>query len=359
MYILLNMFISLILDSFSYISHKSGYSDLIQREEIRKFKRTWQEFDSEGTGYIKPIELPKFLHKLDGALSFHFYSGSLSIPYLCKQWVKRNNPNNPYDVTVNFDAIEQTMNQMDIDKIRERRNAYEMFIEEALLTMELNEDPGISFTRILLHLPLYTSFDAGQCLNLIDFLERRLLVQKVQKRLYTKRVYETIASYACRWKYKKDKTLGISTTDIAFDSKLKRNSYLTNEKLRINNPTATSMTTEGSGGRLYRGLIHVPSGQSLLNEDNVHLINTNTEGQSLVFSGNENEDYFLQQPVRTGLVIFDDMYRTQRTEYFPNTPLPMYKKRYSRPNLKINTSGSSKQDEEKDPFLDYTDGEKK
>ena len=54
-------------------------------------------------------------------------------------------------MTINYGAIEHTMEQMDIPKIRERRKAYEMFIEEALLCMELNNDPGISFTRILLH----------------------------------------------------------------------------------------------------------------------------------------------------------------------------------------------------------------
>ncbi|RCK60533.1 Calcium-channel protein CCH1 [Candida viswanathii] len=244
MYIFLNMFISLILDSFDYIGHKKSYSELIQREEIRKFKRTWQQFDPEGTGYIKPIELPKLLRSLDGALSFHFYSGSLSIPELCKKWIVRNNPNDPYDITVNFDAIEYTIDQMDIPKIRERRQAYEMFIEEALLTMELNDDPGISFTRILLQLPLYTAFDMSNCFNLIDYLDRRLLIQKVVKRLHTKRVYETIATYVCRWKYKKDRNLGILDTNIAFDSELKRNSYLTNDELLRNREPPTIFVSD-------------------------------------------------------------------------------------------------------------------
>ncbi|KAL6453737.1 CCH1 Calcium-channel protein CCH1 [Candida maltosa Xu316] len=249
MYIFLNMFISLILDSFDYIGHRSHYSQLIQREEVRKFKRTWQKFDPEGTGYIKPIELPKLLHSLQGALSFHFYTGALSIPELCKKWIIRNNPNDPYDVTINYDAIEYTMDKMDIPKIRERRKAYEMFIEEALLTMELNDDPGISFTRILLQLPLYTSFDMGNCFNLIDYLERRLLIQKVVKRLQTKKVYETIATYASRWKYKKDRHLGIKDTNIAFDTQLKRNSYLTNDALLINQGPPTIFVTDENESR--------------------------------------------------------------------------------------------------------------
>lgn len=229
MYIFLNMFVSLILDSFSYINSATAYSHLIDREEVREFKRTWQKFDPEGTGYIRPYYLPKLLHSLNGAISFHFYSGSLTVPELCKKWITRNDVNNPYDVTINYGAVEETMQSMDIEKIRERRKLYEMFIEEALLTMELNQDPGISFTRILLQLPLYTYFEAGSCLDLIDFLERRLLLQKVKKRLHTKRVYETIAAYACRWKYAKDKRLGIRDTNIDFTENLRRSSYLSTE----------------------------------------------------------------------------------------------------------------------------------
>ena len=132
----------------------------------------------QGTGYIKPIELPKLLHSLEGALSFHF-TLTVNNSRIVQKWIIRNNPNDPYDVTINYGAIEHTMEQMDIPKIRERRKAYEMFIEEALLCMELNNDPGISFTRILLQLPLYTSFDTSNCFNLIDYLDRRLLIQKL------------------------------------------------------------------------------------------------------------------------------------------------------------------------------------
>lgn len=230
MYIFLNMFVSLILDSFSYINDRSGYAKLIDREQIRSFKKTWQSFDPEGTGYIEPDKLPKLLHSLDGALSFHFYSGELEIPILCEKWIIRNNPNDPYDVSINHKAVDEVLDNMDIPKIRERRKAYEAFMEEALLNRDLNDDPGISFTRILLQLPLYTSFDAGQCLNLFDFLERRLLLQKVEKRLKSKRVYELISGFACRWTYQKNKHMGIRDSNIAIGDEIKRKSYLERQK---------------------------------------------------------------------------------------------------------------------------------
>ncbi|ODV77628.1 uncharacterized protein CANTADRAFT_8070 [Suhomyces tanzawaensis NRRL Y-17324] len=305
MYIFVNMFISLILDSFNYIRSRSSYSSLIQREEIRKFKRTWQKFDSQGSGYIKPIELPKLLHALEGALSFHFYKGALEIPVLCKEWIKRNDPYNPYDIQVNYDSLKRTLDKMDIPKIRERRRAYERFMEEALLNMELNNDPGISFTRILLQLPLYTSFEAGQCLNLIDFLERRLLVQKVEKRLHTKRVYETIAAYACRWKYKQNQHKGIRTTDIAFDKELKRHSYLANENLDVNAPSifVTDTNEETNSMRKLKS-----------NEDD-HEVRPND------FYDNEDENTPLSKSYNV------DPESSTSGVYVPKSPLSIYKAR--------------------------------
>lgn len=201
MYIMLNLFVSLILDSFSYIAGGTEYAHLISRAEIRNFKRKWQKFDPEGTGFIDPKDLSKFLHTLDGALSFHFYTGALSIPDLCSKWIIRNNPHDPYDVDINHDAMNSIMAVMDIPKIRERRRLYEQFMEEAVMTMELHEEPGISFSRLMVQIPLYNSFDPSQCLILIDFLERRLFYQKLAKRLRTKRCYELIEGYVCRWKY--------------------------------------------------------------------------------------------------------------------------------------------------------------
>lgn len=231
MYIFVNLFVSLILDSFSYINSGSDYVDLISREEIRKFKRAWQKFDPNGTGFIKPYDLPKFLHSLTGSLSFRFYSGDLSIPELCHRWIKRNNPHDLYDVTVNYDEVERITDRMDIPKIQERRKEYERFLEEALMNMEVHEEPGISFTRILLQIPLYNSFDAGQCLILLDFLDRRLFYQKLEKRMKMKRVYETIAAFTCRWKYVENQRHGVRDTNIGFDTELRRTSYFANEDL--------------------------------------------------------------------------------------------------------------------------------
>lgn len=201
MYIMLNLFVSLIIDSFSYISGGSNYAHLVARSEIRSFKREWEKFDPDGTGFIDPENLPKLMHSLKGALSFHFYYGVLSVPELCSKWIERNNPDDPYDITVDYETINQTVEMMDMEKIRERRALYERFMEEAIMNVDLHDEKGISFTRLLVQIPLYNSFDLGQCLTLIDYLERRLFIQKLNERLKKKRCNELIRGYIERTRY--------------------------------------------------------------------------------------------------------------------------------------------------------------
>ncbi|OBA19685.1 hypothetical protein METBIDRAFT_46054 [Metschnikowia bicuspidata var. bicuspidata NRRL YB-4993] len=201
MYIMLNLFVSLILDSFSYIAGGKQYAHLISRPEIRKYKKCWQKFDPQGTGYISPQDLPRFLHLLDGALSFHFYSGVLSVPELCSRWITRNSLTNPYDIDIDYSEINSILLMVNISKIQERRKVYEQFTEKAIMSMQLHEEPGISFTKLLIQIPLYSSFNQNECLIFIDYMETDLMEKKVAERLRKKRCYELIEGYACRWRF--------------------------------------------------------------------------------------------------------------------------------------------------------------
>lgn len=61
MYIFVNLFISLIYESFSYVYQRSSGLSVISREEIRRFKQAWAEFDPNGTGYISREAFPRLL----------------------------------------------------------------------------------------------------------------------------------------------------------------------------------------------------------------------------------------------------------------------------------------------------------
>ena len=61
MYIFVSLFVSLIFESFSYVYQRSSGMSAISRDEIRRFKQAWAEFDPEGTGYISKEVFPRLL----------------------------------------------------------------------------------------------------------------------------------------------------------------------------------------------------------------------------------------------------------------------------------------------------------
>ncbi len=237
MYIFLNLFVSLITESFRYVYQHSGLRSSLTHSEIQKFKEEWHKFDENGTGYIEPSELPTLLRNIDGVLSFKIYDGVLSVKELEKRWFIRKS-NDPYDV-VSHEAIKDSLSSSDIEAVRTQRALYERFIEEALLKMELANEPGISFTNVLLQIPLYNMFDETNCLKLEDFLERHLLTRKVKKRLQDKRVLSAIRTISCRFKYLHNRDI----TDQVAESYLPININKRKPILRIKtdtfNPTIT------------------------------------------------------------------------------------------------------------------------
>jgi hypothetical protein len=61
MYIFVNLFVSLIYESFSYVYQRSSGLSVISREEVRRFKQAWAEFDPNGTGFISKDVFPRLL----------------------------------------------------------------------------------------------------------------------------------------------------------------------------------------------------------------------------------------------------------------------------------------------------------
>lgn len=61
MYIFVNLFVSLIYESFSYVYQRSSGLSVISREETRRFKQAWAEFDPNGTGFISREAFPRLL----------------------------------------------------------------------------------------------------------------------------------------------------------------------------------------------------------------------------------------------------------------------------------------------------------
>ncbi|GMM36430.1 Cch1 protein [Saccharomycopsis crataegensis] len=207
MFIFLNLFISLVVENFSYVYHRTGPCSLITRQEIRKFKQVWMKFDPDATGFIRPGDFYVFLHSLNGVLSFKLYDGRLSIKNLSENWFTKaeeytsDGREDPYAWDIDFRAMATTLDSIDVKKVRHRKVQFERFVEEAIYDMEINGYPGISFTKVLRQIPLYTQFQDGACLSLKKFLERHLLLNELDKRIAKKKRYYARKTFIERWRF--------------------------------------------------------------------------------------------------------------------------------------------------------------
>ncbi|KAF8927182.1 calcium channel protein [Dissophora ornata] len=82
MYIFTNMFIVVVMHNFSYVYQIAPGFSLINREEIRGFKRIWAEIDTGRTGYIEEKDLTRFLMKLRGVFNMRIYNEEHSLAKL-------------------------------------------------------------------------------------------------------------------------------------------------------------------------------------------------------------------------------------------------------------------------------------
>ncbi|KAK9451302.1 Ion transport protein-domain-containing protein [Limtongia smithiae] len=73
MYIFLNMFFMLVFDSFNHVLIGSEYMQFVSRGVIRQYKDTWDEFDIEGSGFIREDQLSQFLKRLSGPFAVVIY----------------------------------------------------------------------------------------------------------------------------------------------------------------------------------------------------------------------------------------------------------------------------------------------
>ncbi|KAI7195232.1 calcium channel-like protein subunit Cch1 [Hortaea werneckii] len=186
MYIFVNLFISLIYESFSYVYQRSSGLSVISREEIRRFKQAWAEFDPDGTGYISKDVFPRFLGELSGVFEMRIYDGDFSVRALmedCKETPTATSTL-PVDgaqgsIEVDIGKLNRRLSEMPIDQIRRRRARMNTFYEEVLVSSD--PDRGISFNALLMILAHYKVINDNKSLKLEEFLRRRARLQRVEE----------------------------------------------------------------------------------------------------------------------------------------------------------------------------------
>ncbi|KAL2858284.1 Ion transport protein-domain-containing protein [Aspergillus pseudodeflectus] len=183
MYIFVSLFVSLIFESFSYVYQRSSGLYVISREEIRRFKQAWAEFDPEGTGYISKEHFPRLLRELTGVFEVRIYQGEFMVPRILDECRvdKRDSLLAHRRVVegVDLDKLARIIRKIPLNTVRERRKRLNEFYEEILVSA----DPvlGISFHSCLMILAHYNVISDSKSLKLEEFLRRRAKLQRVEE----------------------------------------------------------------------------------------------------------------------------------------------------------------------------------
>ncbi|KAF9999058.1 calcium channel protein [Entomortierella chlamydospora] len=117
MYIFTNMFIVVVMHNFSYVYQIAPGFSLINREEIRSFKKVWGSIDTKKTGYIQEKDLTRFLMELRGVFDMRIYKEEHSLEKLQSR-LETDKPN----------AVK--MSAKDLGKIQDRGNRKTLMLNQ-------------------------------------------------------------------------------------------------------------------------------------------------------------------------------------------------------------------------------------
>ncbi|KAI5370647.1 putative EF-hand domain, voltage-dependent calcium channel, alpha-1 subunit, Ion transport [Septoria linicola] len=188
MYIFVNLFISLIYESFSYVYQRSSGLAIISREEIRRFKQAWAEYDPNGSGYITKDQFPRFLGELSGIFEMRIYDGDFTVKSLiedCRLGPRRasqlplDGASSHHGSEIDITKLNQRLAELPVKEIRNRRRRMNTFYEEVLVSAD--PDKGIAFNALLMILAHYKVINDSKSLKLEEFLRRRARLQRVEE----------------------------------------------------------------------------------------------------------------------------------------------------------------------------------
>ncbi|KAK8027129.1 calcium channel subunit cch1 [Apiospora marii] len=189
MYLFVNLFISLIYESFSYVYQRSSGLPSVDRDEIRRFKEAWRSVDPAGTGFITKEQFPRLLGELSGIFTMRIYDPEDSVRSILED--VRNDPSQGRHTSIASGAastsaygvdirkLNARLNKIDAEEVRNRRRQFNVFFEEVMVSAD--PDRGISFTTVLMILAHYNIISDSKSLRLEEFLRRRARLQRVEE----------------------------------------------------------------------------------------------------------------------------------------------------------------------------------
>ncbi|KAK4937603.1 calcium channel protein [Elasticomyces elasticus] len=206
MYLFVSLFVSLIFESFSYVYQQSSGMSIVSRDEIRRFKQAWADFDPNGDGFISKEQFPRLLGELSGVFQMRIYDGDFSVQRIKEDCAVQPGdpvpPNARIVDGIDLDKLAERISQIPVAEIRRRRERMRVFYEEALLTAD--PDRGIPFTACLFLLTHYNVITDSRSLRLEEFLRRRARLQRVQETIRRNTVVGFFDTVYWSRKFRKD-----------------------------------------------------------------------------------------------------------------------------------------------------------
>ncbi|KAK3330311.1 Ion transport protein-domain-containing protein [Apodospora peruviana] len=188
MYLFVNLFVSLIYESFSYVYQRTSGLAVVDRDEIRRFKEAWRSVDPTGTGFITKEQFPRLLGELSGVFEMRIYAQEDSVRTILEDVRGGGDAASirhasiisasQYQTDVDLNKLNKRLAMIDVSKVRERRRRFNIFFEEVMVSAD--PERGISFTTVLMILAHYNIISDSKSLRLEEFLRRRARLQRVE-----------------------------------------------------------------------------------------------------------------------------------------------------------------------------------
>ncbi|KAH7099033.1 Ion transport protein-domain-containing protein [Auriculariales sp. MPI-PUGE-AT-0066] len=206
MYIFVNMFTGVVVENFSYVFQSSGGTSSLDREEMRAFKKIWQEYADPQTKRLPRPKFPQFFGKLSGVFEVRIYSPEHRIrtildraKYTDEEYARNQSldPNDKYDM-VAIDRLKAAVKPIDFSKIKARKAVYSRFFHEAVL---IDKKEGLDFTRMLLLLAHHKLINDDRALELKDLLARKAAMSEVMDHVRLDKVRSLLRMIVQRRKF--------------------------------------------------------------------------------------------------------------------------------------------------------------
>ncbi|KAI9271516.1 Ion transport protein-domain-containing protein [Phascolomyces articulosus] len=202
MYIFTAIFVAVVADNFSYVYQIASNFSLVNRDEIRKFKKAWADFDTDRSGYLDPRNYIGFWRQLGGVFRTCIYEPEHSYKNLSSQCALDERLVDPregvYRIRVDLRALKRKLNEIDRTVIHQRKQDLDMLYWEAAL---MEGSKGVSFNQMLLMIARRKLIIPENALLIEELLSNRKREDVVRTLIKIDRVKGMIETIALRKKF--------------------------------------------------------------------------------------------------------------------------------------------------------------